>query len=204
MENRILLRAACLSGVVVMLVGGGCDHPSQSSAPTTKPVVVSSTTAPVEMPATMASYPVRPPSVLTLDGRDVSFPGAKLALLNHGGGGFTLRLCSDDPPTAIDPGYVGNSYVMDMRLSIDHLSELPAATWDFKHGDGNDSASGIYVHGYQEQYRPDDVHVSFARDGDEMLTYVSGTFLHSDGNNPGAAPERVQVNGCLRTEMPKE
>jgi hypothetical protein len=142
--------------------------------------------------------------MLSIDGRDVTFPAAKLALISHGAGGYTLRLCSDDPPTAIDPGYTGNSYVMDMQLAIDRLGELPAATWDFKPTDSDDSASGIYLHGCREQFHPRDVHVTFQKNGDELLVFVTGAFLHSDESNPTAPPDRVQLNGCLRTNMPAE
>jgi hypothetical protein len=162
------------------------------------------TTQPAEPQAVVAAYPMRPPSNLNLDGHDVSFPAAKLAVIGHSTGGFKLRLCSDDPPTAIDPGYVGNSYVLDMKLAIDHLSELQAATWDFKPSDSPDSTSGIFLQGYHDQYHPSDVHVSFQKNGDELMVLISGTFLHDDASNPAAPPERVQVNGSLRANSPAE
>jgi hypothetical protein len=210
-----VLGAAGSVGVAVLMGAAGCDDRAQTTpTPTSRPSVVAAAPRPLQAVvlattnATTAAYPMRPPSYLTLDGREVAFPAAKMALIGHGTGGFTLRLCSDDPPTAIDPGYSGNSYVLDIRLAIDHLSELPAATWDFKHEDGRegggDSASGIYLHGYEEQYHPDEVHVSFQKNGDELLSYISGTFLHSNPANPVAPAERVQVSGCLHTSVPTE
>jgi hypothetical protein len=142
--------------------------------------------------------------MLTIDGRDVEFPGAKLAVVRHGTGGFTLCLCSDDPPTAIDPGYAGNSYALYMHMAVDRLGELPAATWDFGPADTDDSNSAICLHGYREQYRPHDVHVAFQKDGDALMVFVTGTFIHSDANNPAAAPESVAVSGSLRTSVPGE
>jgi hypothetical protein len=111
-----------------------------------------------------------------------------------------VRLCSDDPPTSIDPGYAGNSFVFDMTLPIDNVEALPLAVWDYKaHGsEMPDEATGIFLHGYHEQLHPDDVHVTFQKNGDELLAYLTGTFLHFDTQNPIAPPQRVQVNTCLR------
>lgn len=192
------------SGFLALALIAGCDDPAQSSRPTTKPTVAVATTEPTGATAVVAAYPQRPPSTLSIDGRDVAFPAAKLALISHGTGGFTLRLCTDDPPNAIDPGYTGNSYVLDMQLAMDRLTDLPVASWDHKPTDGDDSASGIYLHGCREQYRPRDVHVTFAKNGDELLVYVTGAFLHSDEANPNVPPDRVQVSGCLRTNLPAE
>jgi hypothetical protein len=204
-RNKILaVRLSGAIGAVLLSVMAGCDEPAQSSKPTTKPAVAVAASEPASTEATVAAYPLQPPSIMTIDGRDVTFPGAKLAVIKHRTGGYTLRLCSDDPPTAIDPGYIGNSYVLDMKLGIDRLNDLPAASWDFKSSESDDTSSGIYLHGYREQFHLDDVHASFQKNGDEMLTYITGTFMHTDASNPAAPPDRVQVTGVLRTSVPTE
>lgn len=204
-QNKIFaIRLGGAVSMALLSILGGCDDPVQSSKPTTKPAVAVAASEPAETSAVVAAYPVQPPSTLSIDGREVSFPGAKLAVVKHGSGGFTLLLCSDDPPSAIDPGYAGNSYAIYMRLGIDRLSELPAAMLDFKSSDSDDSSSGIYLHGYREQLHPDDVHISFQKNGDEMMAFVTGTFLHTDASTPAAPPDRVQVSGVLRTSVPSE
>jgi hypothetical protein len=155
----------------------------------------------------VAAYPVKPPSILSIDGKDVPFPAAKLAVIGHGSGGFVLRLCSDDPPTAIDPGYAGNSYLLDMQVPVDRLRDLPGARWDYKPGDGDDSTNGIFLHGFRDQLHPRELHVMFLKDsdqGDQLEISVTGTYLQNDSKNPAAPPERVSVNALLRVSEPAE
>jgi hypothetical protein len=204
--KKILRSVATAIGLALLWSTAGCDQSAQSSKPTTNPTIATATppAQPTDVSAMVAAYPIKPPSTLSIDGRDVLFPAAKLAVIRHDNGGFMLMLCTDDPPSAIDPGYTGNSYLLNMQLGMDRLSELPAATWDCKPADSEDSTSGIYIHGYREQYHPDAVHVSFQKDGDDVLVVVSGTFLHSDPDNPASPPQHVQVSGSLRTNMPRE
>lgn len=183
----------------------GCDQQSASTPPTTAPAVASATTRPSNVAAVFPPpvYPARPPAVMAFDGLDVPFPAAKLAVLGKANGGLTVRLCSDDPPTSIDPGYVGNSFVFDMTLPVDNVASVPLAIWDYKAPSSElpDEATGIYLHGYHEQLHPADVHVTFRADSidpDQFLVVLTGTFLHFDAQSPVAAPKRVQVNACLR------
>jgi hypothetical protein len=143
----------------------------------------------------MAAVPTRPLAILEIDGRQTPFPGARLAVVDHRDG-MTLRLCSDDPADAIDPGYAGNSFILDMRLAIDRVQDIPASTWDHKPSDADDSVSGIFVNGYHDGLRPYDVHVSFQKSDDLMFANIEGTFLRNS-SNPAAPPDRVHVSGCL-------
>lgn len=201
--KRIAGAAMAVPSVLALLAG--CDESSsQSSAPTTKPTVAVTAPAAPDTSAILVSYPQKPPSFLILDGKDWPFPAAKLAVVGHGRGGYSLCLCSDDPPTAIDPGYAGNSYVLYMQMGIDKLSELPGATWDFKPADTGNASSGIYLHGNRDQYQPNDVHISFQKNGDELMVFMTGTFLHNDPTNPAAPADRVQVSATLRANAPTE
>jgi len=204
-RNIPVRRAGSFAVLLAMAVLIGCDDSDQATGPTTKPAVVTVTTRPADLLAETAVYhPTRPPSTLLLDGREVSFPAARLMVIGRGTGGVTLRLCSDDPPNAIDPGYVGNSYNLDMRIAIDHMTELPAAMWDFKSGGGDDASNGIYLHGYRQQLHPGDVHATFTRNDNEMIVCITGTFLQTEASRPGAIPQRVQVVGYLHTNLPAE
>lgn len=184
-------------GVVGLALVAGCDDATQrSQVPATQPAVASATIHPsADQPAVVAAYPTRPPAVISIDGRQIAFPAARLAVVSHSGG-LTLRLCSDDPPDAIDPGYAGNSFILDMRLPIDRTTDIPASSWDHKPSDADDSVSGIFVHGYRDGLRPYDVHVSFQKVDDQMLAYIDGTFLR-DSANPAAPPDRVHVSTCV-------
>jgi hypothetical protein len=198
-SNKIFVAIGKSIGLAVvgLAMVAGCDDATQrSSVPTTQPAVTSATAQPAaDQSAVVAAYPSRPPAVLTIDGRQVAFPAARLAVVSHSGG-LTLRLCSDDPPDAIDPGYAGNSFILDMRLPIDRTADIPACTWDHKPSDADDSISGIFIHGYRDGLRPYDVHVSFQKVDDQMLAYIDGTFLR-DSANLAAPPDRVHVSTCV-------
>jgi hypothetical protein len=182
----------------------GCDDPNASTIrPATRPSAVAAKTSTEEPAVVVASYPIKPPSVLSINGNEIQFPAAKLVLIDRHSG-FTFRLCSDDPPTAIDPGYAGNSYVLDMRLPIDRMSDLPGSAWDFKPADGSDSIDGIFLHGTREQLRPIDVHVQFQKDGTDTVMSLSGTFSHTDSHMLAAPSQRVTVNAFLRVPEASE
>jgi hypothetical protein len=191
--------------ILTVMLLAGCDQQSTSTSPTTAPVVAEVTPATVHAAAILpsAQFPTRPPAIMTLDGHDIPFPAAKLAILGKSNGGLIVRLCSDDPPTSIDEGYSGNSFVFDMTLPVDNAASIPLANWDFKARSNElpDEATGIYLHGYHEQLHPADVHVTFQKDGDQILALMTGTFLHFDTQSPIAPPERVQVTTCLRTAL---
>ena len=197
--------ASVSTGIMLLLAVYGCNKPMAESTSRTKGNPSNPATKIENEPvAELAAFTMLPPSVITVDSREITFPGAKLAVISHGTGGITLRVCSDDPPAAIDPGYLGNSYLFDMQLAIDQISELPLARWDRKASDSGDSTSGIFMHGYRNPLRPADMHVSFEKNGVEVLTYITGTFLQDDDQNPGAPPRRVPVNACLHTTTPTE
>jgi hypothetical protein len=199
-----------LALIVAAAVLVGCDRQSNSKGPTTAPVVANAATQPSQAATVFPPpvYPSRPPSVMAFDGQEVPFPAANLAVLGKSSGGLSVRLCSDDPPTSIDPGYAGNSFVFDMTLPVDSVQSLPLAVWDYKSSNTDlpDEATGIYLHGYHEQLHPTDVHVTFRADGvaaDQFLVVLTGTFLHFDSQTPLAPPRRVQVNTCLRAVVSK-
>jgi hypothetical protein len=205
LKNKIL--AVCISGAALSCAVLGCDDPdARALKPTTKPSAITEANdaGPV---VTSAAYPMKPPSIITIDGKDIPFPAAKLALIGHSAGGYMLRLCSDDPPTAIDPGYAGNSYLLDMEIPVDHLRDLHASHWDYKAGDGDDSTAGIFLHGFRDQLHPHDLRVMFSKSPDQdkdIEISLSGSYLKNDAKNPAAPPELVTVSAFLRVAQPTE
>jgi hypothetical protein len=186
-----------LLGMGLPLLSIGCDDAQETGKPTTQPVPVVKADQPGDSTAMVAAYPMRPPAIFTIDGRDVAFPAARIAIVSHRGG-LTLRLFSDDPPTAIDPGYLGNSFSFDMRLPIDRAEDLANTSWDHKPADADDSGSGIFVHGIHDGLRPYNVHITFQKTDGQLSAYVDGFFLHDDPQNPIAAPTQVHASGSLR------
>ena len=202
MESQKFKIFTYCTAAVLLAVQVGCDDSSKPGRPTTVPTTSTAAIESHQASTVLASAMMQPPSVLTLEGRDEEFPAAKLALIDHRAGGLTLRLCSDDPPAALDPGYAGNSYVLDMKLAIDRLEDLPASSWDYRSADPSDLSNGIFINGSREQYQPAEVHVTFQTEGNEIVTVITGEFLHDDLQKPGAAPQRIQVSGILRSPKP--
>jgi hypothetical protein len=161
--------------------------------PTAAPVAPTDPAAPV--------IPVRPPSFLTIDNKQVLFPPTKMAILNQKPGDFRVRLCTDDPPTAIEPGYAGNAFLFDMKLGIDSPAGLRTARW-IGNGADFDPDAGIFLGGYKNPYRPQDVQMTFSGTADDLSVYVEGTFSHADPNDPFGPPEMVKVHGTVNVPPP--
>ena len=138
----------------------------------------------------------RMPSVLSLDGHDTAFPAANLTV-TRGRGGLHAVLCTDDPAAAMRSGYTANSFMFDMVVPVDNVTELPGSTWTYT--DDASDATGIYLRGNRDQLQPTaDVRVAFRHDKATTLAIVTGTFLRLDTRDPTAPPERVGVYGVLR------
>jgi hypothetical protein len=148
-------------------------------------------------PTPAVPRPTRPPSVVSIDGRDTPFPAANLTVTRSNRGLHAI-LCTDDPPAALDAGYGGNSFMFDMRIPADRSAELTATPWEFKDGTSSD-ATGIFLHGDRDQLQPTaGVRVTFEHDGPDLLAFITGPFIHLDSHDPSVPPERVQVYGCVR------
>jgi hypothetical protein len=129
----------------------------------------------------------------------VPFPPAVLRLADEDGRVVAL-LFSDDPKSAMDDGYDGNSYYLQIPLDIDDPSALHGATWTFKANtsEPDDSPYGVFLEGRRWQLHPDDVRVEFdgAINASPVTVWIGGTFLAVD--TTGATPsQRVPVAGKL-------
>jgi hypothetical protein len=209
-----------LSIAVVMAVAG-CDRNGSGQTgddgvpPPMRPPALESETPhgssrvdfkPPIAPATPANpvtpvVPARSPSFLTIDNKQVLFPPSKMAILNQKPGDFRVRLCTDDPPTAIEPGYAGNSFLFDMKLGIDSPAGLRTARWIGTSADFDPDA-GIFLGGYKNPYRPEDVQMTFSGSPDDLSIYVEGTFSHADPKDPFGPPETVKVHGTVNVAQP--
>lgn len=195
--GSIVGRAAAklvVAGALLGTLSLGCDRRSDHPAitpPATAPAVAVAMPRP-SRPAT------RPAATLTVDGRSMAFPAARL-VLSKKSDGLDAILCSDDPPTAIESSYLGNSFFFEMRLDVDDPADLGGAVWTFKVPDrqAEDSPNGIFLSGDRRQLQPADVRVVFHRQGDQMVANLAGRFLARDPQDPERAARSVDVAGSL-------
>jgi len=192
-RTRTLIAAVAISTTMILSLAPGCDRRSNTAAntsPTTAPAVAAktATTAPTSQPA----------AVLTIDGKSVEFPAAKLVLTKKTSG-LEAVLCSDDPPAAIEPGYAGNSFMLEMKLDIDDPADLPTAVWEYKteRREPQDSPNGIFLNGAHQQMQPADVRVTFHKQGDRVVAAVSGKFVQFETHDVAAPVQVVDVAGKL-------
>ena len=208
MKTRTKIFASVLSSAVLLGALVGCDDPDSSAMRPRSRQTSSGSSAVTanqtdDQPTYAEAYPGKLPSTLLVDGNEIQFPAAKLAVLHRGNGGYMLRLCTDDPPTAIDPGYAGNSYVLDLWVPIDRISDLPGFQMDYKPSPG-DAVSGIFLHGFKEQLHPLGAHLLFQKDGDAMVISITGQCEKTDPRNPAARPQRVTLSAHLQVSEPKD
>ena len=96
---------------------------------------------------------------------------------------------------------IGNSFLFDMKLGIDSIAKLPTAKWT---GSANDfdADAGIFLGGYRNPYRPQDVSVTFSGQSDDLSIYLAGSFTHADPHDPFGPPKSVQVSGVVHVPQP--
>jgi hypothetical protein len=186
------MRLATMCGLVLAVLIG-CDNRSTSSN-ATSPGNQSSQNASV--PATMPT--TRPAAVFTIDNKEIAFPAAKLVVTKKSTG-VEAVLCSDDPPTAIEPTYRGNSFMIEMKLDIDDPADLTSTAWTFQAPKvaPQDSPNGIFLNGTGRELQPLDVKVTFTKQGDDIIASVDGKFLEFEAHDVAAPAETVGVSGKL-------
>jgi hypothetical protein len=194
----------------------GCDRPEQKTAstgPTTQPAqTVSADALPQPAPAIdsadakIASATTSPMpagvSFMVHQGtsdRLYDFPRARLRLTRESDNKYAAVLYSDDPKTAINSDYHGNSFFLEMKLDLEDPHNLTNVNWPFKasSSDHDETADGIFLDGNRVHLQPSDVMISFDGSGNTVQVLVMGQFLKfegagADGNKP---PAQVGVRG---------
>lgn len=189
-----------VTALFLMLCAGivGCERKPASRgasqpAPATQP-----STLPTALPATQASTEPAA-SMMVIDDRIYSFPPARLRVRQkHAGDPVTAVLFSDDPKTAIDDNYAGNSYYLEMALDVAGPDELGQAIWTYKSPTSArmNSTNGIFLDGTRVQIQPLEVRVEFEPRREGMGVLLRGHFLMFDGNDPNIG-RMVQVSANL-------
>lgn len=142
-------------------------QPTPLTQATTRPAAPQPTTAPQQQAVATTEPAV---SFLVIDGQLVEFPAAKVILVRKNGK-LKARLFSDNPKSALEETYAGNSFYFDMPLEPD--AEQPGQwVWRFKSPDSeaSDSPNGIYLNGLRTHLQPFDVLVQM--DGNSLKANV--------------------------------
>jgi len=179
-------------------LAAGCDRTDSSSKP--NPGTGGATTPPTTSPASTqpATQPVAE-SHLTIDGRQFTFPPAKLRV-SKTGDKITARLYTIDPKAALADDYTGNGY--DLLMNLDDIAEpteVYNAFWQYKSKsqEFSESPHGIFLEGSKYQLQPSDVTARFLGDMLVVRVQLKGQFLQFDQSDMKAAPHPVLVDGYV-------
>jgi hypothetical protein len=186
-----------LSAVAIGLAAG-CDRSDSSSKPNAGGT--GSSKSPTTLPASTqpATQPVAE-SHLTIDGRQFTFPPAKLRV-SKTGDKITARLYTIDPKAALADDYTGNGY--DLLMIVDDIvepTEVYNAFWQYKSKsqEFSESPHGIFLEGSKYQLQPSDVTARFLGDMLVVRVQLKGQFLQFDQSDVKAAPRAVLVEGYV-------
>lgn len=191
----------------------GCDRRS-TSVNSNAPAPQSSATAadngvPQTAPANIDSADAKVASAVTTmpatvsftvhegaDDRLFEFPRARLRITKEGDKCAAV-LYSDDPKTAINPDYTGNSFFLRMKLDVEDPQNLTGVDWRFKalNSDHDETGDGIFLNGTRIHLQPSDILVTFDGGGKSVQVVVAGQFLKFDNNDSNRLPIFVGVRG---------
>lgn len=204
---------AIVLGCALMLLGGaaaGCGKnqststnnnssppPPVAQVPATQPLVATPTTAPE-------------PAFIAVDQRRYEFPPAKIVWEAKDGHGMAT-LYSDDPRSALDNKYAGNSFYLQMDMELPDAKSpdgksMDGARWTYRapSSERSESPTGIYIEGQHWQLQPVDVQGQLEQTGGAVTAYLGGTFLMFDNTNESDHGKIVQVLARLTPRLMKK
>jgi len=191
--------------IMLVLIGAlsACDRPKPQakgeSTTTVRPHYVIDTNA--------STLPVTRPtaSKIMIDGREFTFPAARL-VLQQSEPTVDLLLFSDDPPDALSASYAGNRYYFELKLDIDDLQKLAASDmhWKASSIERVDAPDGIFLDGDKRMLQPYDLSVAFNQTGNVYTIEIGGQFLLFQNKEEATAPKTVLVRGILMAELEKK
>lgn len=157
--------------------------------------------------ATMPIASTEPtPAIVMIDDQRIEFPPAKLRLQLRDDKVSAL-LMSDDPPSAINPGYTGNSFYIEMTIDdVDDISNVPGAVVMYQSPQSTerlDSPNGIFLEGGRKQLQPQQVKVEFESAGAKMAVRITGNFTLFDTQDETIPPRQVPVTARLLATVKK-
>src|SRR3954463_11442506 len=189
----------CLIIAVSICCQSGCEKPKPAAQTTTTVRQHSAIdVGPATRPATRPTI-----SQILIDGREVSFPPARM-VLQQAQPTVDLLLFSDDPPNALSATYTGNRYYFDLKLEIDDLEKLAASDMHWKAAsiERADAPDGIFLDGDKKSLQPYDLQVVFNQQAGKWYSIdLAGEFLLFGEKDDAAPPKRVLVRGTLLAEL---
>jgi hypothetical protein len=172
------------SGQVASAVRGPATNPAQKS------------------PARLATTQ-RLPAYMVVDQRRYAFPPARM-VCDAKDGRAVVTLYSDDPRTALDSTYSGNSFYLQMDVELPDGSTLDGAHWVYRapQSQRSEGPTGVFLDGQHWQLQPLDVSADFGPQSPGVVTViVQGTFLMFDATNDADRGVVVQLGGKLDAEV---
>ncbi len=205
MKQKLLIIA------VAALAISGCDRRPQTAvapAPSTRPAaVVAPDTQPSgeqDVAAIEAHSTIIQPggvSFFVMDGattRIQDFPRARLRLSkDKDGDKYAAVLYSDDPKSAINPDYSGNSFYLEMTLDIDDPQKLSGADWQFVSdtSEQREPGDGLFLDGNRVHLQPAETGATFSNATSKTVQVrLYGQFRKFDTDQPNKS-SLVRVNG---------
>ena len=197
--------------VLTALAAVGCDDRStarsarpassdRSSAPAaTPPADAAAQTAGSTRPATHPADTQPANSFLTIDGRILEFPSARLRLTRTEEGVRAL-LFSNDPKEAISANYRGNSYYFDMPLKIAGPEDIADGEYAYKapsSESAEESPDGIFLNGMRTHLQPQDIAITFEGEPNKVIARLAGRFLVINTTGETAPSQFAAVTGTL-------
>ncbi len=166
-------------------------------AATTQPMALSVATT---EPAVVDALPSK--SFLMINDRRVEFPRARLRV-RQTQPRLMVMLFSDDPNTAIDDNYQGNSYYFELALNCNDPHQLATLMWNYhaSSSDHVDSVNGLFLEGGKTHLQPVDAHVQFVPMGGRWVVTLSGDFLQFNPKDSTVAALPKFVNGAVTVEL---
>ncbi len=180
--------------------GGSQPQASASHAATAGSSDAAAQTASAGQPATHPADAQSAKSFLSIDGKIVEFPSARLRLTKTEEGVRAL-LYSNDPKEAISANYKGNSFNFDIPLKIADPHDIADAEYYFQSPTSEaeeESPNGIFLNGIRgTQLQPQDVVIKFDGDSPKVTARIAGRFLVVSADANSAPGQFVPVTGTL-------
>ena len=202
-------RVAAAPVVVAAVLAAGCEEPAMKSSRKPAPGAV----PPVPVPSVADAQPAgatqpqtspadtRPANAfLTIDGRIMEFPPARLRLTKTEEGVAAL-LYSDDPPQSTRAGYTGNGFYFDLALRTPDPENIDGAEYFYLAGDSepSEALNGILLQGTRYHLQPQDVTIKFDAEGTKVMVRIAGRFLVVRRTEQSVPGQMAAVEGTLYT-----
>ena len=198
---------AVAAAVVAALAAPGCDDGDVArrnvSAPTTQRAVASTAQpAATGQPDPANTQPAN--AFLSIDGVMTEFPPARMRITRTDEGVRAL-LFSDDPRTATNAEYKGNSFYFDVPLKVSDPKDMQGAEYWYKAPVSNaeeDLPYGIFLGGIRGTHlQPQDLAFKFDADGEHGMVRVAGRFLVLNQSGKASQERFAGVVGTLFTTV---